>query len=96
MNWRESLHILRDWVKRLNTILGRPVTPKIHVLITHVKQWVDILGRSLGKEGEQGGEAIHHILKQQLESIGEPKEKESEPYKRVVMKTLLMINNNHV
>ena len=92
----ESLHILRDWVKRLNTILGMPVTTKIIVLITHVKQWVDILGRSLGKEGEQGGEAIHHIWKQQLESIGEPKEKESEPYKRVVMKTLLMINNNHV
>ena len=90
------MHILRDWIRRLNTILGMPITPKIHILITHVEQWVDIFGRSLGKEGEQGGEAIHHIWKQLLDSIGEPKETESEPYKKVIMKTLLMINSNHV
>ena len=25
VNWRESLYILRDWVKILNTIMGMPV-----------------------------------------------------------------------
>ena len=74
--WREKLHELRFWINQLHTVAGMPVTPKLHILTKHVEQWVDMFGRSLGREGEQSGEAVHHIWKRLLESLGEPKKKE--------------------
>ena len=74
-NWREHLHILRDTIYTLNTTQGMPITPKFHVLIVHVEQWIDRNGRSLGQEGESSGEALHHTWKRMLESQGESKEK---------------------
>ena len=64
------------------------ITPKLHILITHVKQWVDIFG----KEGEQSGEAVHHIWRRLLESLGEPKKKESPAWVKFISKALLMFN----
>ena len=72
------------------------VTPKLNILITHVEQWVDRFGRSLGKEGEQQGEAVHHIWKRLLESLGQPKDQESRAFIKFIMKALLIFNANSV
>ena len=72
------------------------ITPKLHVLIVHVEQWVDIFGRPLGMEGEQAGEAVHHIWKRLLGNLGLPKVKESTAFVEVVFKALLMFNANNV
>ena len=69
VDWRERLHHLRTCLLHLHTHHGMNITPKLHILITHVEQWVDRFGRSLGKEGEQQGEAVHHIWKRQRESM---------------------------
>ena len=57
---------------------------------------MDRFGRSLGKEGEQQGEAVHHIWKRLLESQGQPKVKESPAYVQFILKCLLMFNANNV
>ena len=72
------------------------ITPKLHILIVHVEQWVDVFGRSLGREGEQQGEAVHHIWKRLLESQGQPKVKESQAFVNFIMRALLMFNVNNV
>ena len=71
------------------------VTPKLHILITHVEQWIDLFGRPLGKEGEQPGEAVHHIWRRLLETLGEPKVKESPAFVKLVYKALLIFNTNN-
>ena len=52
------------------------MTPKLHILTTHIAQWVDLFHRSLGREGEQGREAVYHIWLRLLKTLGEPKKKE--------------------
>ena len=42
-DWREKLHHLRSCILQLHSQFGMSITPKIHILITHVEQWVDIL-----------------------------------------------------
>ena len=57
---------------------------------------MDVFGRSLGREGEQQGEAVHHIWKRLLESQGQPKVKESQAFVNFIMRALLMFNANNV
>ena len=72
-----------------------PITPKFHVLIVHVEQWIDRNGRSLGREGESSGEALHHTWKRMLEGQGESKEKEGEADRKIIMSTLLKFNSQN-
>ena len=72
------------------------ITPKLHILTTHVEQWVDRFGRSLGKEGEQQGEAVHHIWKRQIESMGQPKQQESTASVNFTKKALNIFNANNM
>ena len=96
INWRESLHTLKSRLLSLHHGFGMSITPKLHVLMMHVEQWVDIFGRPLGMEGEQAGEAVHHIWKRLLGNLGLPKVKESTAFVEVVFKALLMFNANNV
>ena len=96
VDWREKLHHLKSCILHLHSTFKMSITPKLHILITHVLQWVDRFGRSLGKEGEQQGEAVHHIWKRLLESQGQPKVKESPAYVQFILKCLLMFNANNV
>ena len=93
--WRDHLHTLRAALQTLTISQGMPLTPKLHVLVQHVEQWIDRNGRSLGKEGEASGEALHHTFKRMLEGQGEVKVKESESDVKVIFSTLLRINANH-
>ena len=93
--WRERLHHLRSGIMLLSSNFGMSVTPKLHILITHVEQWVDLFGRSLGREGEAPGEAVHHTWKKLLETLGEPKVKESPAFVKVISKALLIFNANN-
>ena len=38
-----------------------PLTPKLHIISTHVVQWVRQTGKGLAKANEAAGEAAHHI-----------------------------------
>ena len=94
--WRAQLHHLRDCINALNRVFGMSITPKLHIMIVHIEQWIDSFGRPLGMEGEQGGEAVHHLWRRLLETLGEPKSKESPAYVIFVMKALLIFNSNSV
>ena len=50
--WREQLSTLKSALETLSSSQGMHLTPKLHVLVVHVEQWVDTKGRLLGKEGE--------------------------------------------
>ena len=95
-DWREKLHLLKLWIERLKSTYGMPITPKLHILTTHIEQWVDLFGRSLGKEGEQPGESLHHLWRKLLENLGEPKKKNSKSFKSAILKSLLMFNANNI
>ena len=83
---RESLHQLRDCLLHLHRTKGLPITPKFHVLMFHVEQVVDRMGRSLGKEGESSGEALHHHWKRLIEGQGEVNKKESDAYIAITLR----------
>ena len=91
-NWREHLHTLRAALYTLNSSQGMPITPKFHVLVVHVEQWIGRNTRSLGKEGECSGKAMHHTWKRMLEGQGEVKDKEGGWDVKVTMATLLRFN----
>lgn len=93
--WREHLHALRVSLQILSSQEGMPLTPKLHVLVTHVEQWVDRNNRSLGMEGESSGEALHHIWLRLLEGQGKAKEKESPADVKIVLAVLLRFNANN-
>ena len=95
-NWREKLHHLHSCIIQLNTQFGMSITPKLHILITHVEQWVDIFQRTLGREGEQQGEAVHHLWRRLLESQGEPKVKEGPAFTKFILRSILMFNANSI
>ena len=94
--WREKLRHIRTCLHLLNSKFGMPITPKLHVLIVHIEQWVDVFCRPLGREGEQGGEAVHHVWLRLLETLGEPKEKSGPVFVIFAMKALLIFNTNNV
>ena len=95
-DWRVKLHHLKECILLLHTSFGMNITPKLHILIVHVEQWVDVFGRSLGREGEQQGEAVHHIWRRLLESQGQPKVKESPAFVKFIMRALLMFNAKNI
>ena len=96
VDWREKLHKLCSLIHQLNISFGMPVTPKLHILTIHIEQWVDLFKRALGREGEQGGEAAHHIWRRLLETLGEPKTKQGPIYEQFIRKALLIFNSNNV
>ena len=59
--WREHLHYLKDVIHILFSSQGISLSPKLHVLTVHVKQWIDRNGLAMAKEGKSSGEALHHI-----------------------------------
>ena len=75
---------------------GLPIIPKFHVLTVHVEQWIDRNKRALGKESESPGEALHHIWNLLVEGKGEFKIKESEPYVRSTLQSVLTFNADNV
>ena len=96
-DWRERLHDLKLWVSRLASDQDMPVTPKLHVLIFHVDQYVDITGRLLGKEGEAPGEAIHHVWRRLLSNLGDPpKDNKSEAFVQFIFRAMLIFNANNI
>ena len=46
--WGEHLHTLRACMDRLNRSKSMTITPKYHVLIVHIEQWIDRHGRAMG------------------------------------------------
>ena len=60
-SWREHLHYLKDVIHILFSSQGMSLSPKLHVLTVHVKQWIDWNGLAMDKEGKSSGEALHHI-----------------------------------
>ena len=95
-NWREKLHHLSSCIIQLNTQFGMSITPKLHIFITHIEQCVDIFQQTLGREGEQQGEAVHHIWRRLLESQGEPKVKEGPAFTKFILQSLFMFNAHSV
>ena len=60
-SWREHLHYLKDVIHILFSSQGMSLSPKLHVLTVHVKQWIDQNGLAMDKEGKSSGEALHDI-----------------------------------
>ena len=58
---REHLHYLKDVIHILFSSQGMSLSPKLHVLTMHVKQWIDRNGLAMDKEGKSSGEDLHHI-----------------------------------
>ena len=62
VNYRDVALNFKNKLKLLNTTLGFPITPKLHMMSEHVLDWVDKFGRALGDESEQAVEALHSIF----------------------------------
>ena len=69
---------------------------QFHILTVHVGQWVERNGRSLGREGEQSGEALHHFWRRVLEGQGEVKNKNSSAFRNSILYCLSKFNSDNV
>ena len=58
--WAQIIGQLRAALFALNHAVSFPITPKFHIILEHVHQWIQRHGRSLGKEAEHAGESLHH------------------------------------
>ena len=96
LEWRERLHSLKDSLFLLHSRTGLPITPKFHILVVHVEEWVDNFGRALGMESEQPGESLHHLWRVVLEQVGEPKDKDSKIWRDIILRCLLKVNSDNV
>ena len=47
-NWKESIEKFEEVIMFLNGKYGLSVTPKMHILITHVPQYIEMTGKPLG------------------------------------------------
>ena len=50
--WEQIIGQLRAALLALDAAVSFPITPKFHIILEHVPQWVQRNGRSLGKEAE--------------------------------------------
>ena len=57
--WAQIIGQLRAALFALNHAVSFPITPKYHIILEHVGQWVERHGRSLGKEAEQAGSVVY-------------------------------------
>ena len=94
--WRVHLYQLKDHIRKLASLKGLSITPKLHVLTVHVEQWVDRHSRAMGRESESPGEAFHHLWKREVEGKGEVKDKQSQAYEDSTLQTLLKLAADNV
>ena len=95
-NWREYILQLRVALYSLNASTSFPITPKFHIILEHVPQWVEANGRSLGKEAEHAGESLHHHWKRLLEGQGEVKDKSSKAYETHILRCLSKFDSDNI
>ena len=58
-NWRDLCVEFRSSLFMLNSCLSVPITPKLHVMATHIEEWLESHGRSMGDDSEQALESSH-------------------------------------
>ena len=95
-NWKQCLNQLREALLALNAATSFPITPKAHILMEHVGQWVERHGMALGKVGEEAGESLHHFWKRMLQGQGEVKDKESPAFDAHILRVLVKFNSDNV
>jgi hypothetical protein len=94
--WRVHLYQLKGHIRKLASLKGLSITPKLHVLTVHVEQWVDRHARAMGRESESPGEAFHHLWKREVEGKGEVKDKQSQAYEDSTLQSLLKLVADNV
>ena len=67
-NYEEAIKIFEDSMMFLQGKYGMSITPKIHILITHVPQYIRLTGKSLGFISDQTIENAHQIVNKRMES----------------------------
>ena len=95
-NWRFLVAQLRAALLSLNSSTSFPITPKFHIILEHVPQWVEKNGRSLAKEAEHAGESVHHHWKRHLETQGEVQDKESKSFETQTLRCMVKFNSDNV
>ena len=95
-NWKDHIDQLRESLLTLNASTAFPITPKFHILLNHVGQWVESRGRSLGKEAEHAGESLHHHWKRLLEGQGEVKDKGSKAFETHILRCMGKFNSDSI
>ena len=67
-NWQELCEEFRSSLLILNSSMGVPITPKLHVMATHIQEWLATHRRALGDDSEQALESSHRIFSKVWES----------------------------
>ena len=66
-NFEEALENFEDSMMFLSGKYGFSITPKIHILITHVPQYIHLTGKSLGFVTDQTVENCHQLVNRRME-----------------------------
>jgi hypothetical protein len=70
---------------------GLPISPKLHMISTHVIQWVRMTGEGLAKANEAALEAAHHVW-WEIWSHYRVNDETSEAFVAAGLKTLVRVN----
>ena len=74
--------------------LGISITPKAHILFTHVFEWCTIYQESLGIYSEQSGESLHHDFKSVWANFYRPSTHKD--YKKQLLNAVVTYNSLHI
>ena len=94
-NWSSLISDLKSSFFLLTAKWVMPLTPKFHIILEHIEEWIQMNGRSLGIESEQSGESMHHFCRLFLETMGEVKDKESRAHQEQVLWSMTKLNSDH-
>ena len=61
-HWKESLEYLEECIMFLHGKYSLSITPKLHILMDHVGDYIDITGKPLGYVSDQIIEKCHQIV----------------------------------
>ena len=96
-NYEEAMKTFEDSMNFLQGKYGFSITPKIHILITHVPQYIKLTGKSLGFISDQTTEMVHQIVNKRMENSNYVvKAIESDTHGEKLLKGILHVNSYNI
>ena len=96
-NWKESVDKFEESISFLHGKYGLSLTPKLHILITHVPQYIMLTGKPLGYISDQTVDMAHQLVNRRMErSNYYVKSLTNENHGKNLLKGILHVNTYNI
>ena len=96
-NWKQSIASFEESIMFLHGKYGLSLTPKMHILCTHVAQYIELTGKPLGYVTDQTIENAHQLVNRRMErSQYYVKSLNSDSHGQNLLKGILHVNTYNI